>query len=305
MKILVTGGAGFIGSNLVERLVAEGHDVVVLDNFMLGKMENLSAVKEKITFIKGDIRNENAVMDSAEGCDVIFNEAAASSSPMFMSNLREAVATNVDGFVNVLNAARKHEVKKIIYASTSSVYGNLPPPLREDMNVCPPNFYSVTKHLNESIARVFSAEYGISTIGFRYMSVYGPKEEGKGIYANLVSQFLWSMKKNESPVIYGDGSQTRDFVFVKDVVEANILAMNSGIKSDIFNIGSGQSKSLNDLIGILNAILKKNIAPSYIKMPVKTYINSQLGDLAKISRHLGYKPAYSLESGIKEIISSS
>ena len=305
MKILVTGGAGFIGSNLVERLVQEGHEIVVLDNFALGRMENLSAVKNSITLVKGDIRNEDDVNAAAEGCEIIFNEAAASSSPMFMNNLRESVAVNVDGFVNILNAARKFDAEKIIYPSTSSIYGNLPPPLKEDMNVCPPNFYSVTKHLNESIARVFSAEYGISTIGFRYMSVYGPKEEGKGIYAKLVSQFLWAMRKGQSPVIYGNGSQTRDFVYVKDVVDANMLAIGSNIKSDVFNIGSGLSRSLNELVELLNMILEKHIIPRYVEMPVKSYINSQLGGIEKIRTHLNYRPRYSIERGIRDIISLS
>ncbi len=235
---------------------------------------------------------------------MIFNQAAASSSPMFKEKLREAVAVNVDGFVNILNAAKENGVKRVVYASTSSIYGNSSPPLKEDMKVVPVNFYASTKLLNEHLAILFSKEYGLETVGFRYMSVYGPNEQSKGIYANLVSQFLWSMQKNESPVIYGDGKQTRDFVFVKDVVQANILAMESKKKifGEIYNVGTGRDVSLTQLVEIINKILGRSIKPKYIDMPVKGYIATQLGDISKITEDLGYKPKYSLEDGVKNII---
>ena len=304
MKILITGGAGFIGSNLVEELVRLGNEVVVLDNFFLGSIENLSAVKNKITVVRGDIRDEKTVMDAARGADYIFNEAAASSSPMFMKDLRGSTAVNIDGFINVLNAARKNDAT-VIYASTSSMYGNNPPPLKEDMKVISPNFYAATKVAGEDIARVYSKEYDIITIGLRYMSVYGPHEKAKGIFANLVSQFLWAMQKNEQPVIYGDGNQTRDFVFVGDVVNAHLLAMKFKNGGEIFNVGTGKATSLNQLVITLNKILGKNIKTKYIKMPVKNYINTQLADISKAKRMLGYAPKYSLEDGIKIILDSN
>lgn len=301
MKILVTGGAGFIGSNLVEELVRRGHSVIVLDNFSLGTKKNLQGLDVKV--VEGDIRDKKTVNIAASGADVIFNQAAASSSPMFAKDLRGAVAANIDGFINILNAARENGAKRIIYASTSSVYGNLPPPLREDMNVTPPNFYAATKLANEHLAKIYTSECGIETVGFRYMSIYGPKEEGKGIFANLVSQFLWAIQKNESPVIYGSGEQTRDFVYVKDVVAANLLAMEkSKIGSEVFNIGTGTATSLNSLTTLLNRLLGKNVKPGYIKMPVKNYIDTQLGDISKISEKLGFKPKYNLEAGIKDML---
>jgi len=303
MKVLITGGAGFIGSNIVEELVKSGHEVIVLDNFSLGNMSNLESVKNKITVVKGDIRDEKLLEDISKDCDVISNQAAASSAPMFKTNLRESVETNVLGFTNILNAARKNDVKKVVFASTSSIYGNNPPPLRENMDVCPPNFYSATKMNNEHMAKIFSQEYGLETIGFRYMSVYGPHEESKGGYANLVSQFLWSMKKNESPVVYGNGKQTRDFVFVKDVAQANILAVNTTKKifGEIFNVGTGKATSMNDMINLINKILRKNIQPTHIENPVKNYIAVQLADISKIKSDLGFEPRYSLDAGIKEI----
>ncbi|MCX6819345.1 MAG: SDR family NAD(P)-dependent oxidoreductase [Candidatus Aenigmarchaeota archaeon] len=303
MKILVTGGAGFIGSNVVEALVRLGHEVVVLDNFSLGSMDNLASVKDKITVIKGDIRDEKTVMNATKGVEYIFNEAAASSSPMFMTDLRNSVAVNIDGFINVLNAARKNDAA-VVYASTSSMYGNNPPPLREDMKVVSPNFYAATKVAGEDLARVFFEQYGTVTIGLRYMSVYGPRERSKGIFANMVSQFLWAMQKNEQPVIYGDGKQTRDFVFVKDVVSAHLLAMKLKKTGEIFNVGTGKATSLNQLVDILNKVLGKNIKAKYIEMPVKNYINTQLADITKARKMLGYEPKYNLEAGVKIILNA-
>ncbi len=299
MKVLVTGGAGFIGSNIVEGLVSNGHEAIAFDNFFLGKKENLSGIKVEI--IKGDIRDRNALDKAADGCDFIFNEAAASSSPMFNEDLREAVSANIDGFVNVLDIARKHDCG-LVYASTSSIYGNTNGALREDMKVVPPNFYAATKLANEHLASVYSDEYGIKAIGFRYMSVYGMREEGKGMFANLVSQFLWMMKKNEQPVIYGDGTQTRDFVFAKDVAEAHLLAMRSNAKNDIFNIGTGNATPLNGLVSLLNKILGKNIKPKYIRMPVKNYIAKQKADTSKAEKLLGFGAKYSLEEGVRQML---
>jgi len=304
MKCLVTGGAGFIGSNIVEGLVENGHDVVVLDNFFLGDRKNLSAVIDKIEIVEGSITDPKIVDKCMKDVDFVFHQAAASSSPMFLEKLGEAVYINVNGFINILESARKHDVKRVMYASTSSIYGNKNEPLREDMKVIPPNFYAVSKLMNEHTADVYYREYGLEAIGFRYMSVYGPHEEAKGKFANMVSQFLWKMKKDEQPVIYGDGTQTRDFVFVKDVVAANLLAMEKNRTGhEILNVGTGKATTLNELVALLNKILGKNIEPLYVENKVKNYIFSQQADLTKIKNLLGYKPKYSLEDGIRFLVS--
>ena len=304
MKCLVSGGAGFIGSHIAEALVEESHEVTVLDNLLLGRKENLSPVMDKIQFVEGDIRDEKLVLKLTKDVDFIFNEAAASSAPMFMQNLREAFSTNIDGLAAILNAAKENGIKRVVYASTSSIYGNNPVPLRENMKVMPPNFYSVSKLACENLAKVFSSEYGVQSVGFRYASVYGPREESKGIYANLVSQFLWAIRKNERPVIYGDGSQTRDFVFVKDVVQANLLAMDMSkkISGEVINVGTGKATSLNELVSILNRVLGKNVKPKYTELKIKNYIFGQQADLTKAKKLLGYAPKYTLEEGIREII---
>jgi UDP-glucose 4-epimerase len=301
MKILVTGGAGFIGSNIANEL-AKDNEVVVADNFFLGRKDNL---EKNIIVKKCDILDRKKIFSLCKDIDFIFHQAAASSSPMFLKNLNEAVSVNVNGFINILDAARKNDVKRVIYASTSSIYGNIKGPLREDMKTIPPNFYAASKLMDEFIADIYYKEYGLESIGLRYMSVYGPNEKGKGLFANMVSQFLWSMQKGKRPVIYGDGKQTRDFVFVKDVVQANILAMKKKkIGHEIFNVGTGRATTLNELVKILNKILGKNIKPLYVKNPVKNYIYTQLADITKIKKMLGYQPRYSLEDGIKYILNS-
>ena len=301
---MVTGGAGFIGSGLSKALVEKGHEVVVFDNFFLGAEKNIADIKSRIKLVKADITDAAAVESASKGCNVIFNEAAASSSPMFRKELRRSIAVNIDGFVNVMDAAVKNGVKRVVYASTSSIYGNMKPPLTEDMKCVPVNMYASTKLMNEHIALLIGAENGIETVGLRYMSVYGPGEESKGGFANLVSQFLWAMKKDESPVIYGDGTQTRDFTYVKDVVKANMLAMESGKRlNDVFNVGTGNETSLNMMVEILNKVMGKKIKAAYVRNEVKNYISTQRADISKIRKELGYEPEFTLEAGIMDMLS--
>ncbi len=303
MKCLVTGGAGFIGSNLVKTLVAEGHEVIALDNFSLGRKENLAEVLKEIELIKGDVMDAGLLRRLTRDVEIIFHQAAASSSGMFMEKLGYAMAVNVQGFINLLETARENGVKRIVHASTSSIYGNSPPPLKEDDKVVPPNFYSASKLVCEHLGRIYSSEYGLETVALRYMSVYGPGERSKGKYANLVSQFLWAMQRGERPVIWGDGNQTRDFVYVKDVVRANLLAAKArGISGEVINVGTGKETTLNELVSILNGMLGTNIRPKYVRIPVKNYIFRQRADMRKARRLLGYEPLYSLRDGIRELL---
>lgn len=306
MKILITGGLGFIGSNLAKTLIKKGHEVSVIDNLLLGKPENVSNIKDKIQVIIGDVNKRND-LEKAGKPDIIFHFAASSSSPMFQEDLKGCYRNNIEGFINVLEFARDSKTKKVIYASTSSIYGNNQTPLREDDKVIPPNYYSVTKLDTEYTAHIFSKANDLECIGFRFMSVYGPGEKSKGKFANLASQFLWEMQEGKSPVLYGDGEQRRDFTYVEDIVQANILAMETEKKfgSTIFNIGENKDLSLLELVGIINKVLKTDIKPEFIPNPVKSgYIYTQLGDLTKINKELGYEPKVSLEEGLSRLASA-
>ncbi len=304
LKILVTGGAGFIGSNFCNTHNQE-YDIVALDNLFLGDESNLDS---DVNFVKGDACKLEDLDKAGEilggEIDVLVHFAGTSSQPMFNGDGFIFGYTNaITSFVTALEWARKHGAKKFLYASTSSLYANNPLPLLETQNVTPPNHYAVTKHVYEECGACYNAVYPeMDIVGFRFMSVYGPNEEAKGMYANIISQFAWDMGRNLSPVIYGDGTQTRDFTNVKDVVQGITLAMNSSKKlgADYFNIGLGKSTSLNDIVSSLNAAFGKNIKPIYIENPIKeSYIQDQYADISKISEILGFKPEISLEEGIK------
>jgi len=299
-SILVTGGAGFIGSNIVSALLEE-HDVVVLDNLHTGNIDNLKDVKSEIDMIEDSCGNIRSRM-SDSGVDAIVHLGIPSSSPMYRENPL-LVGTAINDTISVFEFAREVGAK-VVFASSSSLYNGVPTPHREDAQIEVTDYYTEARLCIERIAKLYHELYGVNSIGLRFFSVYGPNERAKGIYANIVSQFLWEMQKGEIPVIYGDGEQTRDFVFVDDVVQAGMLA----IKKDtfgVFNVGTGKSHSFNDVVRILNSELGTDIEPRYIENPLNNYVGHTLADITKIRNVLGYNPEYSLERGIKEIITRS
>ena len=295
MKFLVTGGAGFIGSNLVERLV-ENNRVVVVDNLHTGSLENLKEFE--IEFINKSC-GEITLEDIGE-IDGIFHIGIYSSSPMYKED-RSLVGKAINDFLNILELARRENCK-IVFASSSSIYNGNPVPWREDMDIKVTDFYTEARYAMERLADLYHQLHGVEWIGLRFFSVYGPRERYKGKYANLVSQFLWAMKKNETPVIYGDGEQRRDFIYVKDVVNACVLAMNSD-KIGIFNVGTGKDYSLNELIDILNNALGKDIEPKYVENPIKNYVQNTKADTEKAKKELGFEYKYSLKEGIEKLLS--
>ncbi len=299
-KILVTGGAGFIGSNFCN-LNKGKYEITALDNLFLGDTRNLD---EDIRFIEGDACKMED-LNKVGPVDYVVHLAGTSSAPMFMGDgLVKGYVNSVESFMTVLEWARKNGTKKVVYASTSSLYGNNPLPLTEDQNVTPLNHYAVTKQVYEHAGACYNQVYPeMDIIGFRFMSVYGPNEEAKGQYANLVSQFCWDMARGLEPVIYGDGSQTRDFTNVRDVVQGITLAIETDKKlgADVFNIGTGKATSLNEIIEALEAAFDNGVKAKYIENPVKEgYVKGQWADIAKIKNVLGYEPKVKLEDGIKE-----
>ncbi|MDD4976895.1 MAG: NAD-dependent epimerase/dehydratase family protein [Bacteriovorax sp.] len=301
-KILVTGGAGFIGSNFCNLMVKKGHDVTAFDNLSLGVKENLVP---EVKLVVGDVKNRVELESAGMDFEYIVHLAASSSAPMFVDHLRDSMENNIMGHLDVLNFARDIKAKKVMFASTSSIYGNNPTPLTEDQFVLPPNFYSVTKHSQESTSRVYSKVYDLEIIAFRFMSVYGPNEGHKKIFANVLSQFIWGMKMGKPAILYGDGTQERDFTNVRDVVQGIELAMNSEKKYgfNIFNIGTAEAINLIELVKIINKVMGTSIEPQCIENPIKSgYIKTQLAGIEKISNELGFKPMVGLEEGIKEIV---
>jgi len=302
-EVLVTGGAGFIGSNLAHELVRRGYKVTVLDDMFLGRAYNLADIKGKIKFVRGSIADARLVEKLARGKKFVFNIAARSSAPMYEPDPRRATYESFNGFLNVLVAAKKAGAKKVVYASSSSVYANLPPPGREDAAI---DFsmltgYSAAKMACEIFAAYFQAVYDVKTVGLRFFSVYGPRERHKKNFANVVSQFLWQMRKNQRPVIYGDGSQARDYIYVDDVVRAIILAAEKPA-TGIFNVGTGRATSYNEVVALLNKILGKNIKPKYVPNPIKNYVQTTLADTSKAEKELGFKAEFTLEQGLRDLI---
>jgi len=298
MKYAITGAAGFIGSNLVKDLIKE-NEVIVVDNLVSGDLENLADVMDKITFIQasaGDVLK----MKQLEGIDGIFHLGTTASSIFFRDD-RSLVGWAISDFISLLELA-KRENCKMVYASTSSIYNGNQTPYKETQIIHVADFYSEVRYYFERICELYHSLYGVKSIGLRFFSVYGPGEKSKGDRANLVSQFLWSMQADQSPIIWGDGTQERDFIYVGDVVDSMKLAMLSDIGCDVFNVGNGKSYSLNELVLILNRLLKKNISIKYIKNPLKGrayFAQYHLADTTKARDILGFTAKIPLEDGIR------
>ena len=288
-RYLVTGGAGFIGSNLVSRLVKDNNEVIVVDSLHTGS-ENL--IKEfNVEFYK--MKVDEFYKNINPG---IFHLGKASSTPMYKNN-REKFTESVSGIVSVLELAVKNNAK-VVNASSSSLYNGLEPPHNENMIIKPTDFYTEARLVEERLSKVYEDFYGLRWNAMRFFSVYGPREQYKKNYANLISQFTWSYMKNEQPIIYGDGSQKRDFIFVDDVVDALIMAMKSNING-IFNVGTGKSYSLNEMVKILMKLMNTDIKPKYIENPVKNYVYMTQADTSKSEKVLGFRAKTELEYGMK------
>lgn len=294
MKALVTGGAGFIGSNLVEALV-DDYEVTVLDNLHTGSIKNLTDVKKDVKVIEGSC-NDCLSFDLSP--DVIFHLGIPSSSPMYKKN-PNLVGEAINGTISIMELARKSGSKKVVFASSSSLYNGIPAPHREDAAILVTDYYTEARLAIERIAELYYRLYNINYAGMRFFSVYGPHEEAKKSYANMITQFMWGMRDGKAPVIFGDGMQTRDFTYVKDVVDALLIASEKG--TGIFNVGTGKSYTFNQVVDLLNEKLGKDLKPEYRENPIKNYVMHTLADTAKISG-LGFRAKYSLDKGIDEIL---
>jgi len=302
-KILVTGGAGFIGSHIVEELIKRGETVRVLDNFSTGNRENIKHLKDKVELIEGDIRDFWTVVDAVKGIDFIIHQAALPSVQRSINNPLTSNEVNVNGTLNLLEAAKGYRVKRFIYASSSSVYGDTPTlPKREDMPSKPLSPYAITKLAGEEYCQTFSKLYGLPTVCLRYFNVFGTRQDPTSQYSAVIPKFIELLLDKKTPVIYGDGEQSRDFTFVRNVVEANLLACQSDISGGgVINIACGQSFSLNQLVSLLNQIIGTNIKPEYGQAKPGD-VKHSLADISKAKKLLGYKPRISFAEGMKKTV---
>ncbi|PYN36358.1 MAG: LPS biosynthesis protein WbpP [Candidatus Rokuibacteriota bacterium] len=303
---LVTGGAGFIGSHLVERLLADGARVRVLDNFSTGARSNLPFAKafgRRLEVVRGDIRQRGVVERATRGVRVVFHQAAMRSVPRSVKDPLGANANNVTGTLHVLEAARRARVARVVYASSSSVYGDRPDlPKREDQSPAPISPYAVSKAAGEQYAAVWTRLFGVETVGLRYFNVFGPRQDPKSEYAAVIPRFiLWGLRGKPLEV-HGDGAQSRDFTYIDNVVEANLLAARAAsVGGEVFNVGCGERVSLLEIIAKLETILGRRLTREH--RPLRQGdVQHTLADVSKAKRLLGYSPLVPFDEGLQRTV---
>jgi nucleoside-diphosphate-sugar epimerase len=302
---LVTGGAGFIGGHLVERLCADGWRVRVLDDFSSGKEENLAGVDGRVELLRGDVRDADLLAKALRGVEVVFHQAAMASVPRSVAEPILTNSVNVGGTLAVLDAARLAGVRRVVYAASSSAYGDAPGlPKIETMPVDLLSPYALQKHAGESYCRLYTELYGLETVALRYFNVYGPRQDPKSEYAAVIPKFITACLRGESPTIFGDGEQTRDFVMVYDAVQANLLAADAPRAAGrVFNIAAGRRTSLNDLISVIREETGAKAQPHHAP-PREGDVRDSVASLESARELLGYEPRVALREGLRVTIES-
>ena len=302
-KVLVTGGAGFIGSHLVEALIGQGHQVNVLDNLATGDMSHLDSVIDSIQFFKGDTQDPQLVAEAIAECEVVFHQAALASVPASIEHPLESHAACATGTLVMLDASRKAGVRRVIYAASSSCYGDQPTMAkREDDAMRPMSPYAAAKLTGELYCQAFYHTYGLETVGLRYFNVFGPRQDPDSPYSAVIPIFLTRMLRGDSPVVYGDGEQSRDFTYVANVIQANLLAASKAeIAGRTFNIANGVSTSLLQLIKTLNQTLNTSIHPIHESARAGD-IRDSMADISAARKAIGYEPKVLFQEGIERSI---
>lgn len=298
-RYLVTGGAGFIGSHIAEALLDQGESVRVFDNLATGRQTNLAALKGRAQFIHGDLRDFDSVKAAVKGVEVVFHQGALASVPRSIADPIASLETNINGTQNVLIAARNAGVRRVVYASSSSVYGNTPVlPKHEDMPTNPLSPYAVQKLTGELLCRVFTQIYGLETVSLRYFNVFGQRQDPASEYAAVIPRFLTALIEKRQPIVFGDGEQTRDFTYIANVVQANLLAATAPeAVGHAMNIGCGERISLNTVLRIAGELLMVTIDAEY-RDPRPGDVRDSLADISLAERLLGYKPMVGFREGL-------
>ena len=303
MRYLVTGGAGFIGSNIVEKLVEKGQFVRVLDNFATGQRANIEEFLSKIELFEGDIRDFWTVVRATKDIDIVLHQAALPSIPRSIDNPLTTTEVNINGTLNVLEAGRFNGVKRIVYASSSSVYGDSPEmPKHEEMKPRPKSPYAITKLAGEEYCLNFHALYGIETVALRYFNIFGPRQNPHSQYSSVIPKFIRLLQEGKRPTIWGDGTSSRDFTYIDNVVQANLLACEmKNAPGHIINIACGRAFSINEMVEKLNGILGTNI-PGDHGPEKKGEVKHSLADIGKAKKILGYEPKIGFEEGLRRTV---
>jgi nucleoside-diphosphate-sugar epimerase len=299
MRYLVTGGAGFIGSNTVDELVRRGHSVVVLDDLSSGKEDNLAEVRNKITFIKGSLTDIEVVRKAMHEAEYVLHLGARTSVPRSVKDPIETNKINIDGTLNVLVAAKELKVKRVVFAASSSAYGETPTlPKVETMQPQPISPYGVTKFVGELYAQTFGRCYGLENVALRYFNIFGPRQDPSSPYSGVLAKFCAAFLEDTQPVVFGDGQQTRDFTYVENAVQANLLACDApNVSGKVFNVGVGGRVSLNEVLCELGKITGKTLEAKY-EPPRDGDIRDSQADISQAREFLGYEPQVSFEEGL-------
>ncbi len=303
---LVTGGAGFIGSHLVTRLIEQGASVSVFDNLSSGTLDNLASVRHRISLIEGDLRDAEAVRHAVDGASVIFHQAAISSVQRSIDDPHTTLDVNITGTLNVLEAARDTGCQRVVFASSASIYGDAPElPKPEGMAPRPLSPYAISKLAGEQLCSVFTRVHGLETVALRYFNVFGPRQDPSSPYSGVISRFLLALRSGEPPTIYGDGHQTRDFVYVGNVVDANVRAAHTpGVAGRVFNVASGEAVTLNTLLAEMAGLMGVEVHACH-EPDRPGDIRHSLADIGEAKRALGFTVGVPLTAGLMQTVAAS
>jgi len=300
---LVTGGCGFIGGHLVKALVKRGERVRVFDNCTTGKVENIADVADKIEFCSADLQDIDAVSQAVEGIDYVFHQGALPSVARSVADPIVTNNVNINGTLNLLVASRDADVKRVVYAASSSAYGNRPKSIKsEDLPPNPASPYALTKYVGECYCQIFTQLYGLETVALRYFNIFGPGQDSSSSYSAVIPLFISAYLNGEAPKIEGDGEQSRDFTYVANAVHANLLACHAeGVAGEVFNVGCGERASINQLASLIGEMMESDTKPVYVA-PRPGDVRHSLADIQKAKRLLGYEPQVDLKTGLRRTV---